>query len=159
METMLNYTRWGAVLAGLAVALGAFAAHGLEGHFRTRYAGRVFEKTVATPEGRQVVETVPLDKKYLADFETGVRYQMYHALALLGLGLVPVRNNRSWLRWAAAAFLAGIAGFSGGLYLYSLFALRWVGMLVVPLGGTLFLVGWVCLVVAVERARKAGPSA
>jgi uncharacterized membrane protein YgdD (TMEM256/DUF423 family) len=159
MESMLIYTRWGAALAGLAVALGAFAAHGLEGHFRTKYGGRVFEKTVATPEGRQVVETVPLDKKYLADFETGVRYQMYHALALMGLGLLPVRNNRPWLKRAAAAFLAGTACFSGGLYLYSLLALRWVGMFIVPLGGTLFLLGWICLVWAVERARQAGPAA
>lgn len=159
METLLVYTRWGAALAGLAVALGAFGAHGLEGHFRTKYGGRVFEKTEATPEGRRVVETVPLDKKYLTDFETGVRYQMYHALALMGLGLLPVRGRRTWVPVAAGCFVAGLACFSGGLYLYSLFALKWVGMFIVPLGGTLFLLGWLFTVLAVGQLRQAGPSA
>lgn len=157
MDSMLGSSRWGAILAGLAVALGAFAAHGLDGYFRTKYGGRVFEKTAPTPEGRRVVETLPLDKKFLTDFETGVRYQMYHALALVALGLLP--GGHRWARAAAGCFLAGIVAFSGGLYAYSLFELRWVGMFVVPLGGILFLAGWLCLVLAIGAARRPGASA
>ena len=114
------FFRLGALLAGLAVALGAFGAHGL----RAR----------VTPD-------------LLAVFETGVRYQMYHALALLGLSLAWTRWSTSHLTAAGYLFLAGIVLFSGSLYLLTLTGTRWWGA-VTPLGGLAFLAGWALLLTA-----------
>lgn len=138
-------SRWiaiGAIICGLSVACGAFAAHGLEGYFRTKYAGMEYEKKVTTASGPEVVERIPLAKKYLGDFDTGARYQMYHGLALMALGLLPMGRSRRLVNLAGCLFLLGIAGFSGGLYIYTVWNQRWVGMTVVPLGGTFFLAGW-----------------
>ena len=105
----------GIVLAGLAVAAGAFGAHGLEGR--------------VTP-------------RRLAVFETAVRYQMYHALALLFVGLLATPSGVAWqLSWAGGLFVAGIALFSGSLYLLVLTDTGWLGA-VTPLGGVAFLAGW-----------------
>jgi len=139
------------------VAGGAFAAHGLDGWFRQKYAGQLFDKKISTPEGPKVVEQIPLDRKFLADFDTGARYQMYHALALIGLGLAATPANRRWTNAAGVCLLLGIIGFSGGLYVYTLANLRWVGMLIVPLGGTLSIVGWVLF--ALAAARRQGVAA
>ncbi len=105
----------GAVLAALAVAAGAFAAHGLRARL--------------TPE-------------LLAIFETGARYQMYHALGLLAVACVVGRAPG-----AAAAgwcFVAGVVLFSGSLYALALSGARWLGA-VTPLGGLAFLAGWLVL--------------
>lgn len=107
--------RAAALLAGLAVALGAFAAHGMKPHY---------------------------EPAQLATFETGVRYQMYHALAL---GLCAALAAAGWrTRGAELAFLAGIALFSGSLYGLVWLDARWLGP-VTPLGGVAFLVGWLLL--------------
>jgi uncharacterized membrane protein YgdD (TMEM256/DUF423 family) len=115
----------GALLAGLAVAAGAFGAHGL----RSRLS--------------------PAD---LATFETAVRYQMYHALALLAVaGLL---GRGAALAGAAGwSFLAGIALFSGSLYLLTLAGMRWMGA-VTPLGGAAFLAGWVLLALSASQAFR-----
>jgi uncharacterized membrane protein YgdD (TMEM256/DUF423 family) len=112
----------GAVVAGLAVAIGAFGAHGLQGR--------------VTPD-------------LLAVFEIGVRYQMYHALALVLLGLFAGRGPSPvplelppGVAPAAGLFLAGIVLFSGSLYVLVLTGTRWLGA-VTPLGGVAFIVGWV----------------
>ena len=80
----------------------------------------------------------------LAAFETGVRYQMYHAFALFAAAW-------GWARWHSRAFVfagwlfvAGIAVFSGSLYVLALTGLRWLGA-ITPLGGLAFLAGWLCL--------------
>ena len=113
----------GALLSGLAVGLGAFAAHGLEG-------------SVTPRDG--------------ATFETGARYQMYHGLALLLLAALPPGHRR--LRAAAAwCFVLGTLLFSGSLYLLVLTGPRWLGA-VTPVGGTLFLAGWVALAASARRA-------
>ena len=108
----------GAVLGALAVAIGAFGAHGLQGR--------------VTPE-------------LLAVFEVGVRYQMFHALALILLGLFAGREASSTLPVgvapAAVLFLFGVVVFSGSLYLLVLTGARWLGA-VTPLGGVAFIVGW-----------------
>lgn len=113
----------GALFAFLGVALGAFGAHGL----RERLS--------------------PGD---LEIFETGVRYQMYHALGLLAVAWVAGR----WPGGAATAagwlFVAGIVVFSGSLYALVLSGLRWLGA-VTPLGGLAFLAGWGALAWAVWR--------
>ena len=108
----------GALLGFLAVAGGAFGAHSL--------------KAVLTPEA-------------LAVFETGVRYQMYHALALLLAAQQPAGAlEQPWFRWAGWAFIIGMLLFPGSLYLVSLAGVRWMGA-VTPLGGLAFLIGWSCL--------------
>lgn len=104
----------GVAAAGLAVAAGAFGAHGLEGR-------------------------VPLSR--LEVFKTGVTYQMYHALALLFVGLAAARAGGGPLVWAGYAFIAGIVLFSGSLYALVLTDTGWLGA-VTPLGGLAFLAGW-----------------
>ena len=109
----------GAAGALLAVAAGAFGAHGL----------------------RQQLEPAAL-----AVWGTAADYQMYHSLALLALGLAhPAALDPRWHRVAARCFVAGIVLFSGSLYLLALTGIRPLGM-VTPLGGVLFLVGWAATV-------------
>jgi uncharacterized membrane protein YgdD (TMEM256/DUF423 family) len=120
------FSRWalssGAALALLAVLSGAFAAHGL--------------KTI-------------LDAQQLVLFETAARYQMYHALALLVVGiLASVRQfSESLLKLAAFAFILGIFLFCGSLYALALSGITWLGA-ITPLGGTAFLAGWLALMIA-----------
>jgi len=104
----------GAVSALCAVAAGAFAAHAL----RMR---------------------LPAD--LLAVFETGARYQMYHAVGLILAALAYGRWGAASLVWAGWFFLAGTVIFSGSLYTLSLTGIRWLGA-VTPIGGVCFLVGW-----------------
>jgi len=114
----------GALSGAMAVALGAFGAHGL----KTR---------------------LPVD--LLAMFETGVRYQMYHALALLAVAWAVTRWTGSSLPVAAGwLFFAGTVLFSGSLYLLALTGQRWLGA-ITPLGGVAFVAGWVCLALAAWR--------
>jgi uncharacterized membrane protein YgdD (TMEM256/DUF423 family) len=149
---MSNSNCWlftGAVLAGLAVAAGAFAAHGLDRHFHTVYAGQVFEKKLNLDGRETVISQVPLAEKYLADFKTGAAYQMYHGLALLAVGLLAVSRPSRSLTTAGVCFILGCLGFSGGLYAYSLTGMKWIGMFIVPAGGVLFLAGWTAFAIAV----------
>jgi uncharacterized membrane protein YgdD (TMEM256/DUF423 family) len=122
-------SRWatvGAVLGGLAVALGAFGAHAL----RAR-----------------------LDAGDLATFETAARYQMYHGLALLAVAWLADRAPSRAADTAGWAFVIGIILFSGSLYLLTLGGLRWMGA-VTPLGGVSFLIGWINLALAARRLSR-----
>ena len=123
----LNAGLIGALFGFLAVALGAFGAHGLEGR---------------------------LSPGDLATFETAVRYQMYHALALILLGTTAARLPSVRVRAAGWAFATGILVFSGSLYLLVLTGHRWLGA-VTPLGGVAFLVGWGALAAAFMRRDHA----
>ncbi|WP_309386519.1 DUF423 domain-containing protein [Cerasicoccus frondis] len=115
-----------AVLAFLAVALGAFGAHGL--------------KDMLEASGK--AET----------WQTAADYQFWHALALLALGLAPVKGRA--ITVAAAFFVLGVLLFSGSLYWLCLSGLRWLGP-ITPLGGICFLVGWgILAVIAVKSALK-----
>lgn len=111
-----------AILGGLAVAAGAFASHALK------------EK---------------LAERALEIFETGARYQMYHALALLLVALLLTRTEASPTPLIASgwAFVVGVALFSGSLYALSLSGIKWLGA-ITPLGGVAFMVGWGCLAIA-----------
>lgn len=111
----------GAAFGGTAVALGAFGAHAL----RAR-----------------------LDSRALEIYETGVRYQMYHAFALFAAAWLLSRNAPAG--GAAWAFVIGIAFFSGSLYLMALTGWAWLGP-VTPLGGLAFLTGWALLVRAAMK--------
>jgi uncharacterized membrane protein YgdD (TMEM256/DUF423 family) len=111
----------------LAVALGAFAAHGL----RAR-----------------------LPEDLLAVFQTGVQYQMYHALALFGVGLLCMQYGESTLLRASGwAFVVGIVIFPGSLYILSLSGIRWLGA-ITPIGGVAFLTGWLLLAAAMLMGRS-----
>jgi uncharacterized membrane protein YgdD (TMEM256/DUF423 family) len=139
----------GSLLAGLAVALGALAAHGLDGFFQTLYAGQTRIVT-----GREL----PAAVKYVADFKTAAEYQMTHALAILALGLwlrLPgLQPSASRLVSAAAwCFLSGILIFSGCLYALTLTGQRWLGA-IVPIGGVLFIVGWALAALAALSTRE-----
>jgi Uncharacterized small membrane protein len=111
----------GAVSALIAVAAGAFGAHAL----RSR-----------------------LDPASLAIFETGARYQMYHALGLIAVAFAlsqwPAARSAPWAGWL---FVAGTILFSGSLYLLAVTGVRWLGA-VAPLGGLAFMLGWICLALA-----------
>lgn len=114
----------GTAAAGLAVALGAFGAHGL-------------------------CAALPADM--LANFETGVRYHMYHALGLLAVAFAVTRWQESALPVVAGwLFVAGIGLFSGSLYVVALTGWRWLGA-ITPLGGAAFIAGWACLCLAAAR--------
>jgi uncharacterized membrane protein YgdD (TMEM256/DUF423 family) len=113
----------GALLAALAVAAGAFGAHGLRGR---------------------------LSPEMLAVYETGVRYQMYHSLALLAVAWAVPRWPGVPAALAGWLFVAGIVVFSGSLYGLALSDLRWLGA-ITPLGGLAFIAGWLLLAWAAWR--------
>ena len=118
-----------AILGGLAVVLGAFGAHGLKPR---------------------------LTSEQLASFETGVRYQMYHALAIIACAWLLERGLPA-AGTAGLLFTLGIALFSGSIYLLSTRGLtgleaRWLGP-VTPLGGLSFIAGWAALAIAAARMR------
>lgn len=110
----------GAVAGFLGVALGAFGAHGL----RTR-----------------------LTADMLAVFETAVRYQMYHALAILFVAVAAARFDGWLVRSAGWSFVLGIVLFSGSLFALALGGPSRLG-LITPVGGLAFLAGWACLALA-----------
>lgn len=137
MKMTLPWFRIGAVLGGLAVAAGAWAAHGLDVILAEKYS-HTHPVIVA---GREI----PVASRYLQDFKTGVEYQMYHALALLAVGLGTSRSPRRFLLDLAGwSFLLGIVLFCGSLYVLTLTGQKQWGM-VTPVGGLLFLVGWLGL--------------
>ncbi len=109
----------------LGVAFGAFGAHALRGR---------------------------LSSAMLAVFETGVRYQMYHAFALCACAWGWARWQRQSFVVAGWAFIAGILFFSGSLYMLALTGEKWLGA-VTPFGGLAFLAGWACLLFGALRAQ------
>ena len=94
-----------------------------------------------------------LDPSDLNTFEIGIRYQMYHALALLVTGLVSVRWRNRWFGWASGLFIAGILFFSGSLYLLAFTGIGAFGA-VAPLGGGSLIAGWATLVIAALRTKS-----
>ena len=121
-------TRWmlaaAALLAALAVLLGAFGAHAL--------------KQRLAPDA-------------LALWQIAVQYQMWHALGLLALALIHLQDVQSaWLRAAAALLVAGTALFSGSLYALALGAPRGLGI-ITPFGGTALIAAWLCIAAAALR--------
>jgi len=144
----------GALLAGLAVAAGAFGAHGLDRPLYEKYGDQEYEKKVTVAGQEKVVSQVPLAQKHLADFKTGAEYQMYHGLALLAVGLLAQVRPSRILTIAGFCFVAGCVGFSGGLYAYALTGTKWIGQFIVPAGGLLFLAGWIAMAMAACSCRR-----
>ena len=114
------WARVGAVAMFLAVVLGAFGAHAVR-------------------------QRLPPDM--LSVFEVGVRYHVYHALALFVVAWISIRNPGSLTQASGWAFVVGILLFSGSLYLMTLTGTRWLGA-ITPIGGVAFLAGWVLLYLA-----------
>jgi uncharacterized membrane protein YgdD (TMEM256/DUF423 family) len=151
IESQITVNRWivlGAILAGLSVAAGAFAAHFLDRVFAEKYAGG---------ERRIAGERISQARKFLDDFKTGAEYQMTHSLALIAVGILSERRKSRAITFAGWAFTAGILLFSGSLYALTLTGWTKLGM-VTPLGGVSFLIGWAALAVA-ACSRLAFPSA
>lgn len=116
-----------AVNGFIAVAAGAFAAHGLKEH---------------------------LSPDLLAIFQTGAQYQMYHALALFGVGIFGTHRPRCRLvNGAGWAFQIGVLLFSGSLYALALSGIRALGA-ITPFGGVAFLIGWLLLAIAGIRPTR-----
>jgi uncharacterized membrane protein YgdD (TMEM256/DUF423 family) len=122
----MNFTKFfltlAPILAGISVAAGAFASHALKEQ---------------------------LDARSLEIWETGAKYQMYHAIALLLIGLLSLHGSlpQTWLNSAGVAFIIGTILFSGSLYALSLSGVKILGA-ITPLGGVAFLTGWICLAIA-----------
>ena len=121
----------GSILAGVAVALGAFGAHVLKGR---------------------------LEPDEMTTFQTAVQYQMYHALAVVVTGIFNRIKPGKRLANAVLAFYLGIALFSGSLYIITLsnlthIDLRWIGA-VTPIGGIAFIVGWIHLAWGAQSTKK-----
>ena len=108
---------FGSSFAALGVIAGAFGAHALKRH---------------------------LTEDMLATFEIAVRYQLYHALGLIVVSWAASQWNSQLISVAGWLFVAGIAIFSGSLYILSLTGIRWLGA-ITPIGGGAFIVGWLCL--------------
>ncbi|WP_018996662.1 DUF423 domain-containing protein [Hirschia maritima] len=126
-----NCFKLGALFALLAIMLGAFGAHGLK---------------------------AVLDEGQLATFETGVRYQFYHAVALFITGFLMMQvHGQIWLERAGYFFLVGIILFSGSLYLLAcrdiLPTPNWIGP-ITPLGGLCFMIGWALVFVSQLGKRE-----
>ena len=125
---MIKVFLWaGTLFAGLAVASGAFASHALKDR---------------------------LTERALAIFETATKYQMYHALALILLGILWIQSQSTALSFQIAgwAFIAGIILFSGSLYALSLSGIKILGA-ITPFGGVAFLIGWGTLAIAVAQFK------
>ena len=123
--------RWlvtGAVLGGLAVVLGAFGAHLL--------------KEQISPERLEI-------------WETGVRYHLVHALALIVVGVLRLQYDGRWLDAAGYCFLLGVVIFSGLLYALALSGVSILGA-IVPIGGLAMIGGWGALAVGAARIRVRG---
>lgn len=117
----------GALLGGLSVALGAFGAHALKS---------LLEKN-----------------QRLDVFETAVRYQFFHALALCLIGVLIQQMPHKFLNSAGYSFLIGTIIFSGSLYILSITNIRWLGA-ITPIGGVAFMIGWILLFLAVWGAKS-----
>ena len=116
----------GAVNAAIAVGFGAFGAHALKDR---------------------------LSEHYLAVWETAVQYQMFHAIALLAIGILSssaLFGPSTQLSWAGYLILAGIVIFSGSLYVLSLSGIGVLGA-ITPIGGVAFIAGWIMLIIAAVK--------
>lgn len=123
------FLKTAAVLGALSVILGAFGAHAL----------------------KQLI-----GDKNLQTFETGVRYQFYHVIALFITGILYKDFTNNYLQWAGRLFCLGILLFSGSLYLLSFIelidmtGLKWVGA-ITPLGGVCFIIAWLLLALGISK--------
>ena len=115
----------GSLMGGFGVAAGAFGAHALKAN---------------------------LSPELLAVFETGARYQLVHALALLAVGLVATRMPHPAINISGWLFIIGITVFSGSLYILAVTGAKWLGA-ITPIGGLAMIAGWLTLAWGVFSSR------
>jgi len=115
----------GAVLGALGVVLGAFGAHAL--------------KETLTASGR------------LDTYETAVKYQMYHSLALVMLGIIMNQFEHRMLHYSAYSFIAGMVIFSGSLYILCATGISKLGA-ITPIGGLFLIAGWLLLALGIYKS-------
>lgn len=125
------------LLGAISVALGALGAHFLKSKLPTGL----------------------ITQDQLAGFDTAVKYQMYHTLAMLALILLSKNNPHKFINWAFNCFLIGIVMFSGSLYFLctrNLFGAEWLKALgpITPIGGLFFIAGWFFLLLIGFRSNK-----
>lgn len=116
----------GAVFAALSVMIGAFGAHSLE--------------SVLTQNGR--TDT----------FETAVKYQIFHSIAIIITGLLIDRFSQNLFNWSVYLFVAGILIFSGSLYILSITNIKWFGA-ITPIGGLAFIAGWITMIFGIIKIK------
>ena len=121
----MNLIRVGAISAGIAVAAGAFGAHGL--------------KTIIDAAGLEV-------------WKTGVQYHLAHALAMLLVAALAGQIELKAAQTVGRLFLAGQVIFAGSLYLLAVTGIKWLGA-ITPLGGVCFLLGWAMLALSAGRIK------
>ena len=127
-----RFLKMGALMGGLTVIFGAFAAHAVKSK---------------------------VNAETLSVFETGVRYQMYHVFAILLVGILFKEFPFKLMIWAGNFFVVGIILFSGSLYLLTYFKgmgndqMNWLGA-ITPFGGTCFIVGWFLLLRSIFLSQK-----
>ena len=125
-STSVRFIRLGALMMALAIALGAFGAHGL--------------KKIIEPE-------------MLTVFQTGVQYHFYHALGLIFIGLIAnIQIDDKRLRLSGWFMLAGITIFSGSLYIMTITGIKWLGA-ITPIGGFLFILSWIVLITSFNTKK------
>ena len=136
----------GFLFAALAVILGAFAAHSLKAY-------------LGDSSNDEIIFKAKIDLQGLQNFETGVRYQMYHAFALMICGIIAkIYGESRSLKIAAILFILGIVFFSGSLYLLStrdiigMNSWKWLGP-ITPLGGACFIAGWITMATCFFRKK------
>lgn len=125
------------MLGAIAVALGALGAHFLKGKLSTG---------LITPD-------------QLIGFDTAVKYQMYHVLAMLALFIFSKHNSNKYIKWAFNSFIIGIVFFSGSLYFLctrNLLGAEWLKALgpITPIGGLFFVVGWIFIALTALQTNK-----
>ena len=128
-----EYLVTGAILAAIAVVLGAFGAHGLQ-------------KIIS-------------DEKIIQNFRTGVQYQLIHSLAIIATGIIYMHFSNKKVKWAGFSFISGILFFSGSLYLITLLKITEKTVstltgLLTPLGGLFLIIGWLTLVWGIMDNKK-----
>lgn len=121
-----NFLIMACLLMATAVSLGAFGAHGL--------------KKIITPD-------------MLSVYQTGVQYQFYHALGLLGVAFIAHVNSTKLVNMAGNLMFTGVMIFSGSLYLLVILNIKWLGA-ITPIGGVLMVVSWVLLAWSVFRSNE-----
>ena len=124
---------FGILFGGLAVALGAFGTHGLQ--------------------------NLNVNEKNIYIFQIAMQYQMYHALALLAVAIIFERIPTPLIKWAGNFFVIGIILFSGSLYILTLIKIlgkdNLTGIVIVtPIGGISFIVGWILFLIGAIRYKK-----
>lgn len=118
----------GSILGMLTVVIGAFGAHAL--------------KEFLEANGRLEV------------FETAVKYQFYHAIALIIVGILAQKMDKVWVMRTSRAFILGVIVFSGSLYALSITNIGFFGA-ITPIGGLLMILGWICLIIGIKRSGSA----